>query len=425
MAARKGSAEKLHIPHTRIDNEDMIGDHYTIGELLGQGTFGTVHEALHIATGERWAIKGVNKEKAGSSAIQLLEREVQILKRVDHEHIIRLNEIFETSSRMFLVMELCEGGELADELKKKGHLNESDTKNILERLASAISYLHKHDIVHRDMKLENVLLSQNPNDPSDKFYIKVTDFGLSVVKDGTGHDNMMEDFCGTPIYMSPEILDNKAYSQQCDVWALGIIIYMLISGKPPFHAADNEGLYALIRKAEILFTDDIWTDISEDLKSCIQGMLKLDPAHRLTASEVLFHPCITGQTGCTTNVLEMMKQWTDLRINDGDSDEDDGAINGDIADESKPETSDSDVMPSELKISPKTSPKKSPAHSAAGKAVLDTAATRSPRAPLKLPGAKMSPGGPGVNRLGRIGTHPPSSPARHRTSSPARPVRRK
>lgn len=343
-SGRKGSADKS-IPHVRLEDEEMIWETYENKGKLGQGAFGKVYEVEHKSTSLHWAMKTVNKEKAGSSAIKLLEREVAILKRVTHPNIIQLYEVFETSKRMFLVMELCEGGELADMLKDRKFFCESEVRLITKELASAIAYLHKNDIVHRDIKLENILVGKlpDPSNPQEKLQIKVTDFGLSITKTGVGHDNMMQDFCGTPNYMAPEIIDNKTYSQQCDVWALGIIVYSLFCGYPPFRSKDEDTLYDLIKKGEIEFTspdkekNDLWNEVSNEAKSCIKGMLNVDPAHRLTASEILDHHWITGEENSQkVNVLELMKQWgKDLNINDVDMDEEEGkfsAINGDVTD---------------------------------------------------------------------------------------------
>lgn len=330
--SRKGSADMKSIPHTRINDESWIWEKYEPGEKIGQGTFGKVFKVKHKETGKDWAMKVINKEKAGGPVIKLLEREVGILKRVQHEHIISLNEVFETAKKMYLVMELCEGGELADALKARERIPEEECKIIMSRLASAISYLHKNDIVHRDLKLENILLAVDPNNLEDKLYIKVTDFGLSVVKGGTGHDNMMQDFCGTPIYMSPEIIDNKTYSQNCDVWAMGVILYIMLSGSPPFKSKDEDSLYDLIKKGELDFSDEFWATVSVNAKSILEKMMRVDPAHRLTATEMLHHPWITGNETQqeSTNVLELMKIFRDEQ-NEQNQKIEDSAINGELS----------------------------------------------------------------------------------------------
>ncbi|XP_052811117.1 serine/threonine-protein kinase 33-like [Mya arenaria] len=339
-STRKGSADKT-IPHTRLEDEAMIWEGYENIKKLGEGSFGKVYQVRHRSTDIHWAMKFINKDKAGGSGIKLMEREVTILKRVSHPNIIQLNEVFETSKRMYLVMELCSAGELADTLKERKHFMESEVKVITKELASAIHYLHKHDIVHRDIKLENILVSNLPDatNPEDRLQIKVTDFGLSITKSGVSHDDMMQDFCGTPNYMAPEIIDNKTYSQQCDVWALGVIVYTLFCGNPPFRSKDEESLYDLIKKGEIDFeSSDLWKEVSSEAKSCISGMLNVDPAHRLTAGEILSHHWITGEEGNNnTNVLQLMRDWkNDLKIDGSGSEEeneekpegDKSAING-------------------------------------------------------------------------------------------------
>ncbi|XP_022112093.1 serine/threonine-protein kinase 33-like [Acanthaster planci] len=303
------------VRHTRIDDESVIEKVYTFGEKLGAGSFGVVLEATHNESKERWAIKIVNKEKAGSSAVKLLEREVAILKKVRHKHIIHLEAVYETSQKMYLVLELCNGGELSDLFKEKGAFTEEDTRTAIHRLTSTVSYLHKNDIVHRDIKLDNILLSQDPEHPEDHLNIKLSDFGLSILKGRAGSDSMMQTMCGTPMYMAPEVIDNQGYSQQCDVWSIGVIAYMLLSGYPPFTGRDEDGLYEEIRRGELDFSGAVWRKVSDEAKNAIQGLLTVDPAHRLTASELLHHPWITGEKGSDNdgpkNVLEMMKQWKD------------------------------------------------------------------------------------------------------------------
>ncbi|XP_044281820.1 serine/threonine-protein kinase 33 isoform X2 [Varanus komodoensis] len=300
----RGSNTEFKVPHTRIEDGAAIQQIYSFGRKLGQGSFGVVIEATHKETGIKWAIKKVNREKAGSSAVKLLEREVSILKRVNHEHIIHLEEVFETPKRMYLVMELCEDGELKEILQKKGQFTENETRHIIQSLASAIAYLHRKDIVHRDLKLENILVKSSDIDEENeiKLNIKVTDFGLAVQKMG-GSESMFQSTCGTPIYMAPEVISAHDYSQQCDVWSIGVIMYMLLCGEPPFIASSEEKLFEVIKKGDLHFKHSTWESIGETAKNVLQLLLKVDPAHRITANELLDSQWITANKKKSYNAL--------------------------------------------------------------------------------------------------------------------------
>ncbi|KAL2806544.1 serine/threonine-protein kinase 33 isoform b [Daubentonia madagascariensis] len=309
----RGNFTEGKVPHIRMDNGAAIEEIYTFGRILGQGSFGMVIEATDKETETKWAIKKVNKEKAGSSAVKLLEREVNILKSVKHEHIIHLEQIFETPKKMYLVMELCEDGELKEILDRKGHFSENETRWIIQSLASAIAYLHSNDIVHRDLKLENIMVKSSFIDDNNELNlnIKVTDFGLAVKKQGRS-EAMLQTTCGTPIYMAPEVINAHDYSQQCDIWSIGVIMYILLCGEPPFLASSEDKLFELIRKGELHFENPIWDSISDCAKSVLKQLMKVDPAHRITAKELLDNQWLTGNTLSLvrpTNVLEMMKEW--------------------------------------------------------------------------------------------------------------------
>ncbi|XP_045340364.1 serine/threonine-protein kinase 33 isoform X4 [Leopardus geoffroyi] len=291
----RGNITEGKIPHIRMDNGAAIREIYTFGRILGQGSFGMVFEATDKETETKWAIKKVNKDKAGSSAVKLLEREVNILKSVKHEHIIHLEQVFETPKKMYLVMELCEDGELKEILDRKGHFSENETRWIIQSLASAIAYLHNKDIVHRDLKLENIMVKSSFTDDNNEMNlnIKVTDFGLAVKKQGRS-EAMLQTTCGTPIYMAPEVINAHDYSQQCDIWSIGVIMYILLCGEPPFLASSEEKLFELIRKGELHFEDPIWDSISDCAKSVLKQLMKVDPAHRITAKELLDNQWITS-----------------------------------------------------------------------------------------------------------------------------------
>ncbi|XP_015419220.1 PREDICTED: serine/threonine-protein kinase 33 isoform X3 [Myotis davidii] len=290
----RGNVSEVKVPHIRLDDGAAIQEIYTFGKILGKGSFGVVIEAINKETGTKWAIKKVNKEKAGSSAVKLLEQEVNILKSVKHEHIIHLEQVFETPKKMYLVMELCEDGELREILKRKEHFSENETRWIIQSLASAIAYLHSNDIVHRDLKLENIMVKSSFTDANNEMNlnIKVTDFGLAAKKHG-GSEAMLQSTCGTPAYMAPEVINDHDYSQQCDIWSIGVIMYSLLCGEPPFSASSEEKLFELIRKGELRFRGPVWESISDCAKSVLKQLMKVDPAHRITAKELLDNQWIT------------------------------------------------------------------------------------------------------------------------------------
>ncbi|XP_062511172.1 serine/threonine-protein kinase 33-like [Corticium candelabrum] len=298
------------VKHTRLDDESQLERYYTVGQTLGQGSFGIVKKAVQLTSGLSWAVKIINKERAGSAAMHLLEREVLILKRVDHPHIVRLEEVFETSKKMFLVMELCDQGELKKVFLEKGHLTEDETRIVMKKLAEAVAYMHDRDMVHRDLKLENILLSSSQED--DTFNIKITDFGLSYVKGGTGLDeSMMQSKCGTPLYMAPEVLENHDYSQGCDVWSMGVLMYILLNGLGK-EQSDESKLYDQIQQGKLLFEGSNWKDVSSAAKSLIGDMLKVNPVDRLSVKEILDHPWISGKDEAAykrLTVIDLMKEF--------------------------------------------------------------------------------------------------------------------
>lgn len=299
------------ISHKKIDDEDIIYKKYEIGRKLGQGSFGVVYEIANKDTDERFAIKIINKDKVGGGKHAVsFENEVFIMKSVIHPNLIRLEEVFESKKKLYLITELCEAGELSKIIKKQGPIPENISKLIMRQIVDAISYLHKNDIVHRDLKLENILLKEF--DPEqDIYYIKITDFGLSSQRSTAGTDSMFEDYCGTPLYMAPEIIENLPYSQLCDVWALGIIMFILLTSHSPF-SSDSNQLREQIKRADIDTFSKYYIRLSPEAKHCLQRMIKVNPAHRITSSELFEHPWFLNkkldEMPETKNVLELMTE---------------------------------------------------------------------------------------------------------------------
>ncbi|KAI8803296.1 kinase-like domain-containing protein [Cladochytrium replicatum] len=250
-----------------------------------RGAFGVVRVVQERATKMVYACKAVAKKKDSPYMYNQMLGEINIMKQVRHPHIIRMNEVYETPKKVYIIMEYCRGGELAQKVRARRTWSEEEARIIMARLVNAVAYLHDNGIVHRDIKAENVLLSTDiPNDP---FNIKVSDFGLATSTDAC---TMMESVVGTPLYMAPEIIQNLPYSAQCDVWSIGIMMYLLICG----YRYDAElAVKRMICDGKITYPEKYWANVHPAARSLSEAMLKFDPAKRISAKEVLRHPWIT------------------------------------------------------------------------------------------------------------------------------------
>jgi serine/threonine-protein kinase Chk2 len=264
---------------------------YDIREVLGTGNFATVKLAIHKATGEKYAIKIIDKKKfllsSSSRRKNTLMDEVNILKRVSHPNIISIKDVYESSQKLYLVLELVTGGELFDRILTAGRFDEDKAREFFIQMLQAVDYLHEQNIVHRDLKPENILLKSKTED-----IIKISDFGLSRVFNENA--SMMKTMCGTPQYVAPEVLtdaQSEGYGPACDLWSLGVILYILLSGKFPFKNDSTGAVYEQIKTANFVFDND-WDNISEEAKDLIRHLLTVDPKKRWTAKEALNSPWI-------------------------------------------------------------------------------------------------------------------------------------
>ncbi|XP_019742576.1 serine/threonine-protein kinase 33 isoform X1 [Hippocampus comes] len=309
--AAKGISER-DVPHIRLVGDGDVEDIYMFGKKLGHGSYGVVYEATHIRTQTQWAIKTVCKAEPGSTKIKMLEQEIKILKQVDHPHILRLEEIYETAQMTYLITELCVGGELKQVLQQKQFFPEEEARHIIGCLADAITYLHKKNIMHRDLKLENILVKNSLDDYNGRLDIKVADFGLSVKTLGVGSDNILSDICGTPVYMAPEMMSQRGYTHWCDMWSVGVIMYILLCGEPPFISKSKENRLKEIRTIGVQFSSPIWDTVSNAAKTVVTCLLKENPAYRMSANQLRDNPWITGDTSTPAmplNALEMMHNF--------------------------------------------------------------------------------------------------------------------
>ncbi|CAK8565323.1 unnamed protein product [Lathyrus sativus] len=257
---------------------------YTIGKELGRGQFGVTHLCTNKVTKEQFACKTIAKRKlVNKEDIEDVRREVQIMHHLTGQpNIVELIGAYEDKQSVHLVMELCAGGELFDRIIAKGLYTERAAASLLRTIVQIIHTLHSMGVIHRDLKPENfLLLSKDENAP-----LKATDFGLSVFfKQG----DMFKDIVGSAYYIAPEVLKRR-YGPEVDIWSIGVMLYILLSGVPPFWAESEHGIFNAILRGHIDFTSDPWPSISPAAKDLVRKMLNSDPKQRLTAQEVLDHP---------------------------------------------------------------------------------------------------------------------------------------
>lgn len=265
-----------------------LAEDYELLEQLGEGHFAKVRKARDRKTGKEVAVKLISKHQIISDEHQLkaLFSEINIMKNLNHPHIVRLIDVYETDKHLCLIMELVTGGELFDRIVERGSYTERDASMLMLALMRAVQYLHEKGIAHRDIKPENILYET----PSPSATIKLSDFGLSKVLDTK---QMMQTCCGTPGYVAPEVLSYKGYGPEVDMWSLGVLLYILLCGFPPFYDENDSALFAQIQSGQYEFISPYWDEISAEAKDLISHLLVVDPKKRYTATQALNHPWFT------------------------------------------------------------------------------------------------------------------------------------
>mmetsp|Transcript_31317 Transcript_31317/g.91325 ORF Transcript_31317/g.91325 Transcript_31317/m.91325 type:complete len:519 (-) Transcript_31317:170-1726(-) len=255
---------------------------YQLNARLKSGSFATVCRGTHRASGKKVAIKCVLRKDLPPTDDAAIFDEVAIMSALSHPHIVPLIDFFEEKDCYFLVMELMSGGDLFDRIGKKKTYSEADARDLVLKMLKAMAYCHAHKIAHCDMKPKNLLLMSEDNDS----YIKLADFGFAarchVPKSLTKQ-------CGTPFFVSPEILMRQPYDQQSDMWSVGCIVFLLLSGNLPFMGRSQKELFRKIVSGKYEFDEDDWCDVSSDAKDLVKKLLVLDPDDRLTAADALKH----------------------------------------------------------------------------------------------------------------------------------------
>jgi len=282
-----------------------ISKEYTFGKTLGTGAFGQVRLAIHKATKQTRAVKIIPKAKVD---IKLLVNEISVLSKLSHPNIMQLYEIFDDNTNIYIVSEYCKGGELFDIISNRGNFSEKDACIIMKQLMSAICYSHQNNIVHRDLKPENILMDNDNNDLT----IKIIDWGCAQTIKTTKQSNKAD---GTAYYIAPEVLKGE-YNEKCDIWACGVIFYILLCGYPPFNGETDDEIYLDVLKGEFEFPEEDWSEVSDEAKNLIKKMLTKDVNKRISALDSMQDPWFkkfeakeTYDKKLAKNVLKNMKKF--------------------------------------------------------------------------------------------------------------------
>ena len=292
------------------DERRKIEDDYVVekSKVVGSGYSGPVRPGVSLLTGKRVAVKSFNKKMLTVKRLAFLRNEVAVYLLLDHPNVTRLLDVYEDEQFVHLVMEFCSGKELYHRLLKKSRYSEKDAAKTTYEMLLAINYLHQHNIVHRDIKLENFLYE----DASESSKLKLIDFGFSKV--WHPHEKLQAS-CGSIQYVSPEVLRGN-YDCQCDMWSLGVIVFMLLSGNPPFDGYEDEVLEN-IRVGNYKMKGNRWKAVSDEAKDFVRSLLVVDPKKRMDAVQALNHPwiCHQGQASdveVPQEVLENLRSFAQL-----------------------------------------------------------------------------------------------------------------
>ncbi|XP_055496786.1 calcium/calmodulin-dependent protein kinase type II subunit delta isoform X3 [Leucoraja erinacea] len=261
-------------------------DEYQLFEELGKGAFSVVRRCMKISTGQEYAAKIINTKKLSARDHQKLEREARICRLLKHPNIVRLHDSISEEGYHYLVFDLVTGGELFEDIVAREYYSEADASHCIQQILESVNHCHLNGIVHRDLKPENLLLASKMKGAA----VKLADFGLAI--EVQGEQQAWFGFAGTPGYLSPEVLRKDPYGKPVDMWACGVILYILLVGYPPFWDEDQHRLYQQIKAGAYDFPSPEWDTVTPEAKDLINKMLTINPAKRITASEALKHPWI-------------------------------------------------------------------------------------------------------------------------------------
>ncbi|XP_009610539.1 CBL-interacting serine/threonine-protein kinase 11-like [Nicotiana tabacum] len=262
-------------------SESCLFGKYEVGKLLGCGAFAKVYHARDIRNGQSVAVKVINKKRIANPTLMTnIKREISIMRRLSHPHIVKLFEVLATKTKIYFIMEFVKGGELFSKISKQGRFSEDLSRKYFQQLILAVRYCHSRGVYHRDLKPENLLVDENGD-------LKVSDFGLSALTEQVQQDGLLYTLCGTPAYVAPEILTKKGYDgEKVDIWSCGIILFVLNAGYLPFNDPNLMVMYKKIYKGE--FRCPKW--MSTDLKRFLSRLLDTNPMTRISIDEIIKDP---------------------------------------------------------------------------------------------------------------------------------------
>ncbi|XP_032597915.1 calcium/calmodulin-dependent protein kinase type II alpha chain isoform X1 [Drosophila grimshawi] len=263
-----------------------FSDNYDIKEELGKGAFSIVKRCVQKSTGFEFAAKIINTKKLTARDFQKLEREARICRKLHHPNIVRLHDSIQEENYHYLVFDLVTGGELFEDIVAREFYSEADASHCIQQILESVNHCHQNGVVHRDLKPENLLLASKAKGAA----VKLADFGLAI--EVQGDHQAWFGFAGTPGYLSPEVLKKEPYGKSVDIWACGVILYILLVGYPPFWDEDQHRLYSQIKAGAYDYPSPEWDTVTPEAKNLINQMLTVNPNKRITAAEALKHPWI-------------------------------------------------------------------------------------------------------------------------------------
>ncbi|KAL7715738.1 Protein kinase [Entamoeba marina] len=289
VAFTKKKEEKKEEVVEKFPDRSEFDKKYTKHDEIGQGAFSIVYKGTKKENNQSVAIKEVSKTSQNVDQLKLLRREIDVMRKLsNHPNVVKLFDVFEDEQMILMVIEYMSGGELYDQIIQRGNFTEADASDIMYQILSALNYIHANGIGHRDLKPENLLCSTSKGD-----VVKIADFGLS--KDNSDGNTAMTTCCGSPSYVAPEVLEGSSYDHECDIWSVGVITYVLLSGYLPFFGETQDELFQKILSGDFTFNYSCFKGISNEAKDFINKCLVVDPQDRSSAADLMKHPWVNPE----------------------------------------------------------------------------------------------------------------------------------